>query len=432
MNWSVVAMQILAVWLGWFVYLEITRPPRPVSVREVRFYVVEESRGFFNESRYTVLVGNELWRVENVNVQVGREYRALAEQAEFARDDENSFVRYLRSSGIRGEMKVQTESLLINRHCDWICRVLSTIRESRYRAGRKSQEFACRTGYELWSGLYYTAVTCSDVSSLVTGLTYGDVSGLSQETKEVVRKFGLSHLVAVSGFQVVLVAGFLEVWLRRGRIGFKKRVALTLLGLTSLGLFTGLQPPIIRSLLSTLVILLARVLGRRCSQQRALAYSAGIMLFFNPFYVFSVSFRLSCLATWALLQTRFARGSWNYVLTPVNAFLYTLPVILGFAEGVSPVGIVANVVLAGVVPVVTYLCILGFVPGVGGLFLGAANLLLLMTLNLLSDLAPLVTLVEIDPMSWRETGMYYATLQSVNWLLRRVLNTQKKSSEEEE
>ena len=431
MNWSVVAVQILAVWLGWFVYLEITRPPRPVSVREVRFYVVEESRGYFNESRYTVLVGNELWRVENVNVQVGREYRGLAEQTEFARDDENSFVRYLRSSGIRGEMKVQAEGLLINRHCDWICRVLSTIRESRYRAGRKSQEFACRTGYELWSGLYSATVTCGDVSSLVTGLTYGDVSGLSQETKEVVRKFGLSHLVAVSGFQVVLVAGFLEVWLRRGRIGFKKRVVLTLLGLTGLGLFTGLQPPIVRSLLSTFVILFARVLGRRCSQRRALMYSAGLMLLLNPFYIFSVSFQLSCLATWALLQTRFVRASWNYALAPVNAFAYTLPVIVGFAEGLSPVGIAANLLFAGAVPAVTYLCILGFLPGVGELFLAVANVLILVTLNVLSDLAPLMTLVQITPMGPWEIGVYYVVLQGTNWLLRRVLNTHKNPSEEE-
>ena len=423
-NRSGAALGLLAAWLGWFVYLETNVPPRTIT-GETSFYVLVENRGFFNESRYTVLVGRELWRVEGVDLKVGREYRGVVRRQEFSIRSDDSFERYLRGTGLRGELLVDPVDLEINQSCDWLCRGITLVRENRYRAGRRAQEFSCHTATNLWGGLYYTDVTCADVASLVTGLTYGDVTAMSPGTKGVVRRFGLSHLVAVSGFQVVLVASFLEVALRRSRIGFKKRVLLILLGLLGLGLYTGLQPPIVRSLLSTLVILLARLLGRRCSQRRALLYSGAVMLVLNPFYIFSISFQLSCLATWALLETRLTSRIGNALLAPTNAFLYTLPVIVGFAGEVSPVGIVANILLAGVVPGVTYLCLLGFLPGVGELFLGVANLLILLTLNVLTDLSAYVDLVTLSPFGPGEIWGYYVALTLINFLLRKVLNAKK-------
>ena len=421
-NRSVLALAILSLGLGWFVFIE-TRTSKTTSLqKEESFYVLAQESGNFGERYSTVLIRNALWRTTAENLEIGREYFGLISFFAYQPTSENYYEVYLRSLGIRGEAEISTDSLRINKNCDWRCQGIKGLRTNQSAAGRRVRDFVCRQAYPFLRSWYYTDVNCGDVAALITGLVYGDTKSLSSATKETIRTFGLSHLVAVSGFQVVLVASFLEAALARLRLDFRVRATLVFFALLCLGLYTGLEPPIVRSFLSASIVLGARLLGRRCPQSRALVYSAGVMLLINPFYFYSISFRLSCLATFALLQTRFKKKLWNYLFTPLFAFLYTLPVIADFGEGVSVVGIIANLLLTPVVPVITYLALLGYLPLVGDFFLGLVNVLILMLLNTLSDLQSLVILYPVGMFSKTELVAYYLGLVIFGVLVKAVLN----------
>lgn len=378
--------------------------------KEVSFYVLGERQTPFFETINTVLIENRLWEVAGSDFEVGYEYQAIVDVKNlYSVNSDNGFEVYRKSSGVQGEIVVDG-SPLRNEACDYLCRFLTTLENNRRKAKYRSLRFACHDLYPIIEPLYYTQVTCEDVGSLVTGLIYGDTNGISEDVSSSIRKFGLSHLVAVSGFQVVLVATFVEMLFRKIRLSLHFRLLISALALLILVFFVGAEPPILRSFLSIIVLYFARLLGRRCTQLRALTYSSLILLVINPFYLFSISFQLSFLATLALLLTRFKTTSLNFLMAPVNAFLFTIPIIAGFVGLVSPVGVLANIVVAPFVSFVTYLSIIGFVPWVGDFALAIVNLILLLFLNLVTDLAQSIDFITLSKFTTVELVAYYTIL----------------------
>lgn len=387
----------------------------------VEFTVLEKRTTSFFETINTVVVNNNLWEVSDSRLIIGTQYQAEVDiEKIYSAKSDNSFEVFQRSHGLLGELKVR-DTLLVNSSCDLLCKFLKFVDTNQSNAKYRALQFSCHEIYPFVENLYYSSVSCEDVGSLITGLVYGDISGMSREVKDAVRKFGLSHLVAVSGFQVVLVAGFIEVLFRKIKLNLHWRIVLSILALCVLVVFAGAQPPILRSFLSIVILYLARILGRRCTQLRALIYSSFILLLFNPLYLFSISFQLSFLATLALLFTSFKKPIYNFIMAPVNAFFYTLPIIVGFAGAVSPIGIVTNILVAPLVSFVTYFSVAGFIPYVGDFALAVVNVALLLFLNLIVDFSSSINLIRISPFSWSEMLIYYCLLILFTKLLVIVL-----------
>ncbi|NJK70943.1 MAG: hypothetical protein HC932_01615 [Thermales bacterium] len=107
-------------------------------------------------------------------------------------------------------------------------------------------------------------------------------------------------MVAVSGFQVVLLTSFLERILFKLSLPKYLRILLSVFSMLLLILLVGPQPPVLRSVMTLLIIYLALSLGRSVEYIRALIYSAIVLLFINPYYIYSISFQLSFLASFAL------------------------------------------------------------------------------------------------------------------------------------
>jgi ComEC/Rec2-related protein len=424
--WGLFCVGLLILWnINLSIYNTTLKTSAPKS-----FHVIDERRSQYT-TYFTVWDGEGLWEIDNPNLKVGSEYRGVFTSKQYFISSENSFEKYLRSQGIQGELKSE-KTLEVNQKCDWLCSVFTIIKKNQNYAYLTATKFTCHEGYAMIKQLYYSEVSCADVASLITGLTYGDVSGMSKDTKEVMRKFGLTHLVAVSGFQVVLLSSILEMFFLSLKIKFRSRLFLILVSLFGMAIFTGLQAPIIRAFLSAMILLIARFTGRRCSQLRALIFSGGLMLIINPLYIFSISFQLSFAATFALLRTNFSTKFANIIWAPINAFLYTLPIIISFTSSVSPTGIITNILVAPFVSVVTYFSLIGFIPWVGDLFLIIVNIIIVLFLNLLNELSKYVELVEFGKMNIIEMGLYYIVLFTFGVMMqkyfpKRVVGTEQKN-----
>jgi competence protein ComEC len=148
-------------------------------------------------------------------------------------------------------------------------------------------------------------------SSLVRALALGDRGGLSTEVRDAFRKLGLSHLLAVSGLHLGLVAAlaFAVVRASVGRSAWlaarcdTRHIALGVGVAVAVGyaLFSGWAIPVRRALVFVLVLALTVVRGRSSLRAEPLAAAAIAVLSVEPGALFEPGAQLSFAATAALM-----------------------------------------------------------------------------------------------------------------------------------
>jgi competence protein ComEC len=115
------------------------------------------------------------------------------------------------------------------------------------------------------------------------------------------RRLGLVHLVAISGFNLAIVAGLVLFFLR---LGPDRPVLEPLIVATLIILYMLVVPgeaPILRSGLTVLTFLAAETSGRRYDRLNLLGWIAVLLILFRPLDLFSLGFQLSFGIVAALL-----------------------------------------------------------------------------------------------------------------------------------
>ncbi|MBC2669637.1 ComEC/Rec2 family competence protein [Novosphingobium piscinae] len=146
---------------------------------------------------------------------------------------------------------------------------------------------------------------------IAAALASGDRGGIARADEEAMRDAGLSHLLSVSGLHVsaVVAAGYL-VGLRLLALwpwlALRLRLPLwAAMGAAVAGGFytvlTGSEVPTVRSLVGSLLVLLAVALGRDPLSLRLLALSALVVMLAWPEAVIGPSFQLSFAAVLAIV-----------------------------------------------------------------------------------------------------------------------------------
>lgn len=201
-------------------------------------------------------------------------------------------------------------------------------------------------------------------AALAAGIVLGVRSGIDPAINDAFAAAGLTHVVAISGWNIAIVAALAAgaarplTRLPRGR-WLAAAVAATAVG--GYVLLTGASPSVVRAALMAGGLLLGRLGGSRSHALSALMLAALVMVIAAPAVVWDVGFQLSALATAGLIwfAASFERrlGRWpGLVREPVAltmaAQVTTLPVILLNFERLSLVAPLANVVVVPLVPVV--------------------------------------------------------------------------------
>ena len=203
-----------------------------------------------------------------------------------------------------------------------------------------------------------------DAGALASGVVTGDDSALGEETADAFRTAGLSHVTAVSGQNIAILAGVLGLLLR-GRARRMVLVhALTLVAVWAYVGMTGFGPPAIRAGIFVSAAFVAIWLGRRPDFLTILALTSGGMLLVCPAYVASVSFWLSMAASAALItvfgpSTSGAHRWWvRSVMALVAAQLATVPIAIAVFGTWSLGSVPANLIAAPLMQAAFPLCFL--------------------------------------------------------------------------
>jgi len=140
-----------------------------------------------------------------------------------------------------------------------------------------------------------------DTGALLAGILYGD-RVLSREMKEAFRVAGMSHIIAVSGSNVMLLVISISRILSWLRISRKNTLLILTFGLIAFVWIVSPQAPVMRAAIMGWLIIFAPFVGRLPSTKRLLLVSACIFTAWKPASLaYDPSFALSFLATIGLL-----------------------------------------------------------------------------------------------------------------------------------
>lgn len=206
----------------------------------------------------------------------------------------------------------------------------------------------------------YSAVP-EPLASFGMGLLIGQRNTLPQQTADELKAVGLTHIIAVSGYNLTIIlraAGRLL----QSRSKFQYMAGSVGLMLVFL-LMTGFSPPIVRASVVCGLGLLLWWYGRKMHPVTLVLLAAAITVAGNPLYVWgNVSWMLSFLAFFGVLvlgpifTLRLYRGRTPglvgaMVVETLCAELLTLPYVLLLFGQLSTVSLIANILIASFVPV---------------------------------------------------------------------------------
>jgi competence protein ComEC len=195
---------------------------------------------------------------------------------------------------------------------------------------------------------------------VIEGVVLGDEQGLSEQLRERFRTSGLYHLLAVSGQNVVLVAGgaLALAWL----LGIPRWLG-QLAALLSIGgyvLAVGPQPSVVRAGVAGALVSLAWLASRPADRWYFLVVGALTLLAWNPYDVLDAGFQLSFAAVASIfvlvprLQQRLKgypvpRGLADVLAVSAACGLATAPVLWLQFHAVPLLTVPANALAAPVV-----------------------------------------------------------------------------------
>jgi competence protein ComEC len=175
-------------------------------------------------------------------------------------------------------------------------------------------------------------------AALLGGILFGLRSGLPPAVEENFRAAGVSHLLAVSGLHVGLLAFLVIRLLGLLRIRGERVYLWSLPILGAFALFTGFRPAVLRALLMFGFLVVAQILGRDRDFLSALALAALASLLINPFFLFMPGFQLSYAGIMFIV----------YFYERLKGFFGVLP---SFLQGIAAVSLAAQL---GVAPLTGY------------------------------------------------------------------------------
>ena len=219
-----------------------------------------------------------------------------------------------------------------------------------------------------------------DAGVLLSGLVTGDDDGFSAERKDAFIRTGTTHLTAVSGSNLALVAGILAT-VGAATVG-RHRVPwqfVTIVGIWVYALVSGSHAPSLRAAIVATAAVVAFRVGRRPDYVTLILLAAGVMVVVEPRQIESLGFRLSVAASLALvlvltgLMANDRTSRLGVVLTAtVAAQLATLPVLLPTFGTVSLTSVPANIIAVPLVAIAMPVAALASIAGLFWLPLGEA------------------------------------------------------------
>lgn len=183
----------------------------------------------------------------------------------------------------------------------------------------------------------------NDNAAVAAALLLGDKQLLHKDLQLVYQDTGAMHILAVSGLHVGIISEivlFLLQFLNRfkRRALYKSVSAITILWLFAC--LTGLAPSVTRATLMFSILIIGRTMSRPIKIYNSLAFSAFLLLIYNPLLIMELGFQLSYLAVIGIVlfhpkimaayrpENKYLYKIWELNGVAASAQLLTLPLTI--------------------------------------------------------------------------------------------------------
>ncbi len=352
--------------------------------------ITQNSRTYVTSG--TVLIDAPRW----IDVRLGDRVRATGRLTAPSRYGNFSYADYLARTGIYSQLRDASIEILAH---DSVTSPFAILLDLRRRA---ADQFASSLP--------------EPEAGLLTGILLGDESSIADTTENAFALTGAAHIVAISGFNMVVVSGIVTGMLKRLRTPRRLSTILALAAIAVYTLFVGATAAVLRAALMSGLLIIGRSLRRKTFVPTSLALAALILSAVNPLTLWDVGFQLSFAAVLGIalftdpLQNRFSAlldrifpktaaarlSEWlaEPLIVSLSATLAVLPLIMLLFGRVSWVTLFVNVLIVPVQPLILMLggaaAISGWVfPPLAALFHAGVFILLAYTIDVVRLFAAL-------------------------------------------
>jgi competence protein ComEC len=236
-------------------------------------------------------------------------------------------------------------------------------------------------------------------ASFGLGLLVGQRSTLPDDVSEQLAVAGLTHIIAVSGYNLtIIVRGVRRLLGKRSKYQSTVLAVLLIVGFL---LFTGFSASIVRAAIVSLLSISAWYYGRAFKPVLLLSFTAAITAAWNPLYVWSdIGWYLSFLAFFGVLivaplikrrvtGNKESKFLGQVILESISAQVMTAPLILYIFGETSLIALVSNALIVPLVPFAMLFSLIGglagmLVPAISGIIAWPATVLMTYMLDMVA------------------------------------------------
>lgn len=171
-----------------------------------------------------------------------------------------------------------------------------------WRSGTPSEFSVARTlaRVRAWVSEKLSRFSRDQSLALLQGLLLGQREEIDDRVIESFAQTGLIHVLSVSGLHVGFIAVILAVLSDLLHVPKRAQGVTVIVGLIFYMLLTGLQPPVVRSTIMAIVLLLGHEVERDSDIYNSLGTAAAVILMWQPWQLFLIGFQLSFVAVWGI------------------------------------------------------------------------------------------------------------------------------------
>ncbi len=328
---------------------------------EIYGYVTGHSQGKYNDRFYirTSSIGDEPFSKYNLILDIPRDERGAlrpgceihikSELASFDGSDNFDAESYYFSKGISGEISSYDSLEILSFDTPTLSYTFNEMRESLQRRAILFSDY--------------------DSGTLLTALLLGERDALSSQVSLDFTRLGITHILALSGMHLTILAAAINALFSLFKIGKKARLIITVILSVLYMAFTGFSVSVARAGLMLILTTLLYLLTRGSDSVTSLSVAVTFICIVTPYAIYDLALWLSAFATLGVIifaeysqhipkTTRIPLRVLRYfavsILASVFAIIMTLPITLGKFYGTSAISPIATLIFSVLTELIMY------------------------------------------------------------------------------
>ncbi|MCF6465597.1 DNA internalization-related competence protein ComEC/Rec2 [Clostridium sp. Cult2] len=203
-------------------------------------------------------------------------------------------------------------------------------------------------------------------SSLMKAILLGNYSYLDENSIQQFRDLGLAHILAVSGLHIGIITSLFILLFAYMGVNRKINIGLTIGIIWVYGYMIGNPPSVLRANIMFSLLLLSQLWAEPYDSINTLFFAMFISIVINPFWIFSVGFQLSFIATFFIIYFTDKLSPMLYskdsvIIKPITGILSVqiglFPILAYYFNRIPIISIVPNILLVPIFTICLILCI---------------------------------------------------------------------------